>query len=120
MNRREKRALRKIARQIRRTTGSRGWSAYLVSVQERRDRCVSSDDERGLAALREEYRGILEAIDAARKILASAKKREAKVEATRELVEFLAVADIKYNPKTGRLKQRRPTYRPAPPRHAYA
>ena len=120
MNRREKRALRKIARQIRRTTGSRGWSAYLVSVQERRERCLSSHDEHRLAALRAEYGGVLEAMDAARKILASAKKREVKARGERELVKFLAVADIKYNPRTGAVKQKRPRYRAVAPRHSFA
>ncbi len=121
MNRRENRALRKIARLIRRTIGPRGCpSTYLVSVQERRDRCLSSHDERGLAALREEYIAVLELMDAAQKIIASAKAREARAEGMRELIEFLAVAGIKYNPRTGSLKQRRPTYRPVAPRHSYA
>ena len=120
MNRHEHRALRKIARRLRRTLGSRGYGAYLLSVQERRDRYLSSHDERGLAALRAEYRGALGEMDAAQKILASAKAREAKAQGLRELIEFLAVAGIKYNPRTGTLKQSRPTYRPVAPRHSYA
>ncbi len=120
MNRRENRALRKIARRLRRSTGSLSYRAYLISVQERRDRCLSCRDERGLAALGTEYKGALEAMEAARKILAGAKKREAKARGEREPVKFLAVGGIKYNPRTGRLKQKRPRYRPLPPRHSYA